>query len=156
MPRRRAAAQRQINPDAKFGNEILAKFINCLMERGKKSAAEAIVYGALDIVTKTTKREPLEVFLECVEIAIPSVEVRSRRVGGATYQVPVEVRRVRGLALSIRWIIQAARKRHEKTMEERLAAEILEILNGRGGALKEKETKEKMAAANKAFSHFRW
>lgn len=156
MPRRRAATTRVTNPDAKYGNEILAKFMNCLMERGKKATAESIVYGALDILAKNTKRNPLEVILEAIESAIPLVEVRSRRVGGATYQVPVEVRRVRGLALSIRWIIAAARKRHEKTMAERLAAEIMEILAGRGGALKEKETKEKMAAANKAFSHFRW
>lgn len=156
MSRRHAAERRKVLPDAKFGDVILSKFMNCLMQEGKKSVAEGIVYGALELVEQRSKRNPLEVFKEVLKNVRPAIEVRSRRVGGATYQVPVEVREERSIALAIRWLITAAKKRSEKTMMQRLAGEILDALNSRGGAVKKREDTHKMADANKAFSHYRW
>lgn len=156
MSRRHAAEKREVLPDAKFGDRILTKFMNNLMIDGKKSAAEKIVYNAFDRVEDKLKKAPVEVFHEALENIKPSVEVRSRRVGGATYQVPVEVRVERREALAIRWLIKAARSRNENTMEERLAGELLDAVNGRGSAVKKREDTHKMADANKAFSHYRW
>jgi small subunit ribosomal protein S7 len=156
MSRRHAAEKRQILPDAKYGDQVLTKFMNNLMVDGKKSVAESIVYNALDRVEGRLKRAPIEVFHEALDNIKPSVEVRSRRVGGATYQVPVEVRPERREALAIRWLIIAARKRNENTMEERLAGELLDAANSRGTAVKKREDTHKMADANKAFSHYRW
>ena len=156
MSRRHAAEKREILPDAKYGDKVLTKFMNNLMLDGKKSIAESIVYGALDRVQSKLKREPVECFHEALNNVKPSVEVRSRRVGGATYQVPVEVRTERREALAIRWVITAARKRNEHTMEERLAAELADAVNNRGTAVKKREDTHKMADANKAFSHYRW
>jgi small subunit ribosomal protein S7 len=156
MSRRHAAEKREILPDAKFGDTVLTKFMNNLMIDGKKSVAESIVYNALDRVQQRLKRAPIEAFHEALENVKPSVEVRSRRVGGATYQVPVEVRLERREALAIRWLIIAARKRNENTMEERLAAELSDAVNNRGTAVKKREDTHKMADANKAFSHYRW
>ena len=156
MSRRRAAEKRVINPDAKFGDLIVAKFMNCLMLKGKKSVAEGIVYGAFDIINDKTKKEPLSQFHEALENVQPTIEVRSRRVGGATYQVPVEVRRERARALAIRWVINASRARSENTMTERLASEILDAANGRGASVKKREDTHKMAEANRAFAHYRW
>ena len=156
MSRRHRAEKREILPDAKFGDRVLSKFMNNLMLDGKKSVAERIVYGALDRVEVRTKRAPVEVFREALENVKPTVEVRSRRVGGATYQVPVEVRPERRDALAIRWLIGAARKRNENTMEERLAGELVDAVNSRGAAVKKREDTHKMAEANRAFSHYRW
>ena len=156
MSRRHAAEKREILPDAKYGDRVLSKFMNNLMLDGKKSVAESIVYGALDRVQSRLKREPVQAFHEALDNVKPSVEVRSRRVGGATYQVPVEVRMERREALAIRWLIIAARKRTENTMEERLAAELSDAVNNRGSAVKKREDTHKMADANKAFSHYRW
>ena len=156
MSRRHAAEKREILPDAKYGDRVLTKFMNNLMLDGKKSVAETIVYGALSRVETRLKREPIQAFHEALENVKPSVEVRSRRVGGATYQVPVEVRIERREALAIRWLIIAARKRNENTMEERLAAELSDAVNNRGTAVKKREDTHKMADANKAFSHYRW
>ncbi|MDZ7907525.1 MAG: 30S ribosomal protein S7 [Gemmobacter sp.] len=156
MSRRHAAEKREILPDAKFGDRVLSKFMNNLMVDGKKSVAETIVYGALERMEKRLKREPVQAFHEALDNVKPSVEVRSRRVGGATYQVPVEVRIERREALAIRWLITAARKRNENTMEERLAAELSDAVNNRGTAVKKREDTHKMADANKAFSHYRW
>ncbi|PIE12788.1 MAG: 30S ribosomal protein S7 [Rhodobacterales bacterium] len=156
MSRRHAAEKRQVLPDAKFGDVILTKFMNNLMVDGKKSAAERIVYNAFDRVEAKLKKAPVEVFHEALENIKPSVEVRSRRVGGATYQVPVEVRPERREALAIRWLIIAARKRNENTMEERLAGELMDAVNERGTAVKKREDTHKMAEANKAFAHYRW
>jgi len=156
MSRRHAAEKREILPDAKFGDRVLTKFMNNLMRDGKKSVAEGIVYGALDRVQSRLRREPLQAFHEALGNIRPSVEVRSRRVGGATYQVPGEVRAERSEALAIRWLISAARKRNEHTMEERLAAEMSDAVNNRGSAVKKREDTHKMADANKAFSHYRW
>ena len=156
MSRRHAAEKREVLPDAKFGDTVLTKFMNNLMIDGKKSVAEAIVYNALDRVEGRVKRAPVEVFHEALDNVQPAVEVRSRRVGGATYQVPVEVRVERREALAIRWLITAARKRNENTMEERLAGELLDAANNRGTAVKKREDTHKMADANKAFSHYRW
>lgn len=156
MSRRHAAEKREVLPDAKFGDKVLTKFMNNLMLDGKKSVAESIVYGALDRVQSRLKREPIAAFHEALENVKPSLEVRSRRVGGATYQVPVEVRSERREALAIRWLITAARKRNENTMEERLAAELADAVNNRGTAVKKREDTHKMADANKAFSHYRW
>ncbi|MBJ2153856.1 30S ribosomal protein S7 [Pseudomonas sp. GX19020] len=156
MSRRHAAEKREILPDAKYGDRVLTKFMNNLMLDGKKSVAESIVYGALTRVEGRLKRSPIEAFHEALDNVKPSVEVRSRRVGGATYQVPVEVRTERREALAIRWLIIAARKRNENTMEERLAAELSDAVNGRGTAVKKREDTHKMADANKAFSHYRW
>ena len=156
MSRRHAAEKREILPDAKYGDKVLTKFMNNLMLDGKKSVAESIVYGALSRVETRLKREPISAFHEALENVKPSVEVRSRRVGGATYQVPVEVRTERREALAIRGLIIAARKRNENTMEERLAAELSDAVNNRGTAVKKREDTHKMADANKAFSHYRW
>ena len=156
MSRRHAAEKREILPDAKYGDKVLTKFMNNLMLDGKKSVAESIVYGALSRVETRLKREPISAFHEALENVKPSVEVRSRRVGGATYQVHVEVRTERREALAIRWLIIAARKRNENTMEERLAAELSDAVNNRGTAVKKREDTHKMADANKAFSHYRW
>ena len=156
MSRRHAAEKREVLPDAKFGDIVLTKFMNYLMLDGNKSVAERIVYGALDRVENKIKRAPVEVFHEALDNIKPSVEVRSRRVGGATYQVPVEVRPERREALAIRWLITASRGRNENTMEERLAGELLDAVNGRGTAVKKREDTHKMADANKAFSHYRW
>ncbi|UYV36387.1 30S ribosomal protein S7 [Rhodobacteraceae bacterium D3-12] len=156
MSRRHAAEKREVLPDAKYGDKVLTKFMNNLMLDGKKSAAEKIVYGALDRVEDKIKRAPLEVFHEALDNIQPSVEVRSRRVGGATYQVPVEVRPERRQALAIRWLINASRARNENTMQERLAGELLDAVQSRGSAVKKREDTHKMADANKAFSHYRW
>ena len=156
MSRRHAAEKREVLPDAKYGDRVLTKFMNNLMVDGKKSVAESIVYNALERVEGKLKRAPIEVFHEALENIKPSVEVRSRRVGGATYQVPVEVRPERREALAIRWLITAARKRNEHTMQERLAGELLDAVNTRGSAVKRREDTHKMADANKAFSHYRW
>ncbi|RED17885.1 30S ribosomal protein S7 [Pontivivens insulae] len=156
MSRRHRAEKREVLPDAKYGDRVLTKFMNNLMYDGKKSAAESIVYGALTRVEDRMKREPIEVFHEALDNIKPALEVRSRRVGGATYQVPVEVRPERREALAIRWLITASRARNENTMEERLAGELLDAVNSRGTAVKKREDTHKMAEANKAFSHYRW
>ena len=156
MSRRRRPEKREILPDPKFGDQILSKFMNSVMLDGKKSVAEKIVYNALDRVQGRLKREPIEVFHEAMDNVKPTVEVRSRRVGGATYQVPVEVRPIRREALAIRWLIDAAKKRNENTMEERLAGELADAVNNRGTAVKKREDTHKMAEANRAFSHYRW
>ena len=156
MSRRHAAEKRQVLPDAKYGDRVLTKFMNNLMIDGKKSVAEHIVYSALERVESRLKRSPIDAFREALDNVKPSVEVRSRRVGGATYQVPVEVRPERREALAIRWLIIAARKRNENTMEERLAGELTDAVNSRGTAVKKREDTHKMADANKAFSHYRW
>ncbi len=156
MSRRHRAEKREVLPDPKFGDTILTKFMNNLMYDGKKSNAEGIVYGALDIVEEKTRRDPIEVFREALDNIKPAVEVRSRRVGGATYQVPVDVRPERREALAIRWLIKAARARSENTMVDRLSGELVDAVNNRGAAVKKREDTHKMADANKAFSHFRW
>ena len=156
MSRRRAAEKREVLPDAKFGDVVLSKFMNTLMERGKKSVAEHIVYGALDEVEAKLKQDPVPAFHEALENVKPAVEVRSRRVGGATYQVPVEVRPVRQTTLALRWLTDYSRARREKTMTERLMNEILDASNGLGAAVKRREDMHKMAESNKAFAHYRW
>ena len=156
MPRRRVVAKREVLPDPKFGNKTLAKFMNHLMRDGKKSVAERVVYGALDRVQERGGREPVDVFEKALETIAPMVEVKSRRVGGATYQVPVEVRPARRQALAMRWLVEAARKRGEKSMIQRLAGEMLEASEGRGSAVKKREDTHRMAEANKAFSHYRF
>jgi small subunit ribosomal protein S7 len=156
MPRRREIPKREILPDPKHLNVDVAKFINVLMESGKKSVAERIVYGAFEQISKKGGKEPLEVFNQALQNSRPMVEVKSRRVGGANFQVPVEVRPVRRMALAMRWLREAARKRGEKSMGQRLAAELLEASEGRGGAVKKREEVHRMAEANKAFSHFRF
>ena len=156
MSRRHAAEKREILPDAKYGDRVLSKFMNNLMIDGKKSVAESIVYGALERMEKRLKREPVQAFHEALDNVKPAVEVRSRRVGGATYQVPVEVRTERREALAIRWVITAARKRNENTMEERLAAELADAVNNRGTAVKKREDTHKMAESNRAFAHYKW
>ena len=156
MSRRRSAEKRKIHPDAKYGDIVLAKFMNCLMMAGKKSVAEYIVYGALEQVQTKTGTDPVAHFREALENVKPAVEVRSRRVGGATYQVPVEVRPDRAQALAIRWLINASRSRSEKTMRDRLAGELLDAGQNRGAAVKKREDTHRMADANKAFAHFRW
>ena len=156
MPRRRVVAKREILPDPKFGDVTLAKFMNHVMASGKKSLAERIVYGALDIVTARQEKDPVELFAEALENIAPLVEVKSRRVGGATYQVPVEVRPARREALSMRWLVEYARGRGEKSMHQRLAGEIMDAAQGKGAAVKKREDVHRMAEANKAFSHFRF
>ena len=157
MPRRRVAAKREILPDPKFGSELLAKFINVLMLSGKKSVAESIVYDALDtIASRKNTDDPLSMFSKALDAIKPMVEVKSRRVGGATYQVPVEIRPARQMALSMRWLVETARKRGEKSMDLRLAAEVMDACEGRGAAVKKREDMHRMAEANKAFSHYRW
>jgi len=156
MSRRHRAEKRDIIPDPKFGDEVLTKFMNYVMTDGRKSKAERIVYGALDIVEEKTRMEPMNVFHDALDNVKPAVEVRSRRVGGATYQVPVEVRPERRQALAIRWLVNAARSRGENTMRERLAGELMDASNNRGSAVKKREDTHRMADANKAFSHYRW
>lgn len=156
MPRRAFVERREILPDPKFQNRLVAKFISTLMKKGKKSVAEGILYGALDIVGNKTKQDPLKFFKQAVDNVKPALEVKSRRVGGSTYQVPVEVRSDRRTSLSMRWIVGYSRKRGEKTMVERLAGEFLDAANNRGAAVKKKEDTHKMAEANKAFAHYRW
>ena len=156
MSRRHRAEKREIQPDPKFGNAVVTKFMNSVMYEGKKSVAETIVYGALEIIEGKTKQNPIQVFQQALDNVMPSIEVRSRRVGGATYQVPVEVRLDRRQALGIRWIIIAARERNEKTMTERLSGELLDASNSRGNAVKKREDTHRMAEANRAFSHYRW
>ena len=156
MPRRRVVGQRKILPDPKFGSELLAKFINVVMLDGKKSIAESIVYGALDTIAEKSGKEHLALFEEALDHIRPSVEVKSRRVGGSTYQVPVEVRPARGNALAMRWLVDAARARHEKTMALRLAGEMMDAAENKGSAVKKREDVHRMAEANKAFAHFRW
>jgi len=156
MSRRRRAEKREINPDPKFGDLVLTKFMNSLMYTGKKSVAESIVYGALDQMEKKAKSDPLRMFHDALSNVKPHIEVRSRRVGGATYQVPMEVREERRQALAIRWLITAARARNERTMVDRLSAELMDAANNRGTAVKKREDTHKMAEANRAFSHYRW
>ena len=156
MPRRREVIKRETFPDPKYKNILVAKFINKIMERGKKSVAERIFYHALEIIQERTKEDPLKVFEKSVNNVKPVIEVKSRRVGGATYQVPTEVRPERRTALAIRWLISYAQERTEKSMEEKLAAELIDAANNRGGTIKKKEDVHKMAEANKAFAHYRW
>src|SRR5476649_176783 len=156
MSRRRAAEKREVLPDAKFHDIVISKFMNTLMECGKKSVAERVVYGALEEVESKLKQDPVPAFHEALENVKPAVEVRSRRVGGATYQVPVEVRPERRQALAIRWIIIAARARNDKTMVDRLSSELMDAANNRGNAVKKREDTHRMAEANRAFSHYRW
>ncbi|MDX1654295.1 MAG: 30S ribosomal protein S7 [Candidatus Competibacteraceae bacterium] len=156
MPRRREVPKRTILPDPKYGSEMLTKFINMLMERGKKSTAERIVYGAMDQMAEKGKDEPMSLLEQALDNVRPMVEVKSRRVGGATYQVPVEVRAVRRNTLAMRWIIESARKRGEKSMARRLAGELLDAADSRGAAVKKREDTHRMAEANKAFAHYRW
>ena len=156
MSRRHKAERREVNPDPKFNDLVVSKFMNSIMREGKKSVAERIVYGALDRMQSRAKSDPIQLFHTALDNVMPAVEVRSRRVGGATYQVPVEVRTTRRQALGIRWIISAARERNEKTMTERLSAELLDASNNRGNAVKKREDTHRMAEANRAFSHYRW
>ena len=156
MPRRREVPKREVLPDPKFGNQDVSKFINVIMQSGKKSVAERIVYGAFDHISSKSGKDPLEVFSVAVANVKPVVEVKSRRVGGANYQVPVEVRPSRRMALSMRWLREAARKRAEKSIAQRLAGELLEAAEGRGSAMKKREEVHRMAEANKAFSHYRF
>ena len=156
MSRRHRAERRETLPDPKFGNIKITRFMNSIMRQGKKSVAESIVYGALDKIESKIKQNPLQSFEQALDNVSPSIEVRSRRVGGATYQVPVEVRSSRRQALGIRWLISAARDRNEKTMTERLSAELLDASNSRGNAVKKREVTHRMAEANRAFSHYRW
>jgi len=156
MSRRHSAEKREINPDPKFGDLVVTKFMNAVMYDGKKSIAETIVYSALDQVQSKTKQEPVTVFHQALDNVAPHVEVRSRRVGGATYQVPVDVRPERRQALAIRWLITAARNRNETTMVDRLSGELMDAANNRGTAVKKREDTHKMAEANRAFAHYRW
>ena len=156
MSRRHSAEKREINPDPKFGDLVVTKFMNAIMLHGKKSVAETIVYSALDQVQSKTKQEPVAVFHQALDNVAPHLEVRSRRVGGATYQVPVDVRPERRQALAIRWLISAARKRNETTMVDRLSGELMDAANNRGTAVKKREDTHKMAEANRAFAHYRW
>lgn len=156
MSRRRAAIKRTILPDHKYKDLVIARFMNRIMEDGKKSVSEKIVYGAFDIVSKKTNKEPLDFFHEALENVKPNLEVKSRRVGGATYQVPMEVRPRRAQTLAMKWIVDSALKRNEKTMKERVASEIIDAHNNKGNAVKKREETHKMAEANRAFSHFRW
>jgi small subunit ribosomal protein S7 len=156
MSRRHRAEKREIVPDPKYKNDVVTKFMNSVMHDGKKSVAEAIVYGAMGLIETKTKQDPLGVFGQALDNVMPQIEVRSRRVGGATYQVPVEVRPDRRQALAIRWLLTAARGRNEKTMTEKLSGELLEAANNRGNAVKKREDTHRMAEANRAFSHYRW
>ena len=156
MSRRHRAEKRDVLPDAKFKDQVVSKFMSCLMYAGKRSTAETIVYGAFEKIEARTGQQPVTVFHEALNNVRPNVEVRSRRVGGATYQVPVEVRAERAQALAIRWTIEAARKRSENTMVDRLSGELLDAANSRGAAVKKREDTHRMAEANKAFSHYRW
>jgi small subunit ribosomal protein S7 len=156
MSRRHRAEKREIIPDPKYHNEVVTKFMNSVMHEGKKSVAEQIVYGAFEVIEQKTKQDPLGVFRQALDNVMPAIEVRSRRVGGATYQVPVEVRTDRRQALAIRWLLTAARSRNEKTMTDKLSGELLDAANNRGNAVKKREDTHRMAEANRAFSHYRW
>ena len=156
MPRRRVVAKREILPDPLYNSQLVTRFVNTVMERGKKSLAESILYGALNKVAEKTQDDPMKAFKKAIENVKPALEVKSRRVGGSTYQVPVEVRPNRRTSLAIRWLIEYAEQRGEKTMREKLAAELLDAANLRGGAVKKKDDTHKMAEANKAFAHYRW
>jgi small subunit ribosomal protein S7 len=156
MPRRREVVKRPTVPDSKYGDQLVTKFMNCLMKDGKKAIAEAVVYGAFEIIAERTREDPVRVFHRAVENVEPMVEVKSRRVGGSTYQVPVEVHEARRTALGIRWLISFSRKRSGKTMAEKLASELMEASHSRGGAAKKREDVHRMAEANKAFAHYRW
>jgi len=156
MPRRREVNKREILPDPKYKNALVARFVNNVMERGKKSVAEGIFYGAMDLIQQRTQEDPLKLFEKSVNNVKPIIEVKSRRVGGATYQVPTEVRPERRTALAIRWLIAYSGERSEKSMEEKLAGELIDAANNRGGAIKKREDVHKMAEANKAFAHYRW
>jgi small subunit ribosomal protein S7 len=156
MSRRHRAEKREVHPDPKFANMVVSKFMNSIMHAGKKSVAETIVYGAFDVIEGKTKQNPVTIFQQALDNVMPTIEVRSRRVGGATYQVPVEVRNDRRQALGIRWLIAAARDRNEKTMTERLSGELLDASNNRGNAVKKREDTHRMAEANRAFAHYRW
>jgi small subunit ribosomal protein S7 len=156
MPRRREVPKRDVLPDPKYNSKLVAKFMNNVMRRGKKSLAEQIFYGALDLIGQRTKQDPLEVFHKALDNVRPVIEVKSRRVGGATYQVPVEVRSERRDALAMRWIINYAKQRSEKTMEQKLAGELQDAAQSRGGSVKKREDTHRMADANKAFAHYRW
>ena len=156
MSRRRAAVKREVLPDHKFKDQVITKFMNRIMEDGKKSVSEKIIYGAFDIVFDKTKKEPLSFFHDAINNVKPNLEVKSRRVGGATYQVPMEVRPKRAQTLAMKWIVDCAVKRNEKTMKERIANEIIDAFNNKGNAVKKREETHKMAEANRAFSHFRW
>jgi small subunit ribosomal protein S7 len=156
MPRRREVPKRRITPDPKFKDKLVTKFANTLMIGGKKATAEGILYGSFDVITERHKEDAMEVFRKALDNVKPKLEVKSRRVGGATYQVPVEVRPERRVALAMRWLVQYARKRGEKTMRERLASEFVDAANGRGEAVKKRDDTHKMADANKAFAHYRW
>ena len=156
MPRRREVPKRKVLPDPKYGDRIVTKFMNVVMERGKKATAERIVYGALSIIEERTKEEPLKTFKKALDNVKPSVEVKSRRVGGSTYQVPVEVRSERRTSLAMRWIKEYSMDRGERTMREKLASELLDAANGKGNAVKKREDTHRMAEANKAFAHYRW
>ncbi len=156
MSRRRRAIKRQIIPDPRFGNEVVSKFVNCMMLDGKRGVAETIFYKAMDIVAGKVQKEPVDVFTQALDNVKPLVEVKSRRVGGATYQVPIDIRPERRQALGIRWLIRYSRARNEKTMYQRLANEIMDAFNNTGGSIKKKEDTHKMAEANKAFSHYKW
>lgn len=156
MPRRRTVERREVLPDPVYNSQLVTKFINGIMRRGKKSVAEKIFYGAMDLIQARTNDDPMKIFKRAVEQVKPQLEVKSRRVGGSTYQVPVEVPPNRQLSLSIRWLIEYAKQRHEKSMMEKLAAELLDAANNRGGAIKKREDTHRMAEANKAFSHYRW
>jgi len=156
MSRRHRADKREITPDPKYHNEVVAKFMNSVMYEGKKSVAERIVYGAFELIEGKTKQDPLAVFRQALDNVMPTIEVRSRRVGGATYQVPVEVRATRRQTLAMRWVIEAAQARSEKSMSQRLASELLEASENRGAAVRKREDTHRMADANKAFAHYRW
>ena len=156
MPRRREVPKREILPDPKFNNKLVGKFMNCMMLEGKKSVTEQIIYGAFDVIKEKTGGDPLKVFKTAVENVKPAVEVKSRRVGGASYQVPVDIRPNRRMALAMRWLIMFSRKRGEKTMRERLAAELMEASNNAGASVRKKDDTHRMAEANKAFAHYRW
>ena len=156
MSRRHRAEKREIIPDPKYHSDVVSKFMNSVMHAGKKSIAETIVYGAFDIIEDKTKQDPLAIFRQAIDNVMPTIEVRSRRVGGATYQVPVEVRVDRRQALAIRWLLSAARGRNERTMTEKLSGELLDASNNRGSAVKKREDTHRMAEANRAFSHYRW
>ncbi len=156
MSRRRKAVKREILPDPRYGNDVVSKFINCMMLNGKRGVSESIFYKAMDIVSEKTSKEPVTAFIEALGNVKPHVEVKSRRVGGATYQVPMDIRPERQQALGIRWMIRYARQRNEKTMFQRLANEIMDALNNNGGSVKKREDTHKMAEANKAFSHYKW
>ncbi len=156
MPRRYRPPKRKVEPDIKYGSELVARFINCMMRGGKKSLSRRIMYDALDIVRERTKRDPLEVFEQAIRNVTPALEVKPRRVGGSTYQVPVEVPPDRGRSLAIRWLLAAARARHGKSMAEKLAAELMDAANNQGAAIKKKDDTHRMAEANRAFAHYRW